>query len=346
MNYETINQDTIIGGSGSSVIVGDKKNDLLIGGDENDLIIGNHGDDTLLGGDGIDSMFGGKGDDVIIGQKGDDQMFGDADDDRLVWNNGDGSDLMRGGSGYDVTEVNGDKKNGDQFVLKQKKGSALFERVNLGKFRLDTQEVERFEINGDGGDDQLLVGDLSHTDLKSVFFSGGKGNDLLDASDSSTPIEAFGDDGDDTLLGGSGNDLLVGGNGSDLIIGGGGNDTLIGGNSQDFFGFDTNKSFRQKDVGQNEIDNFGKGDKIVLDLTTFSELNSVIGQGFSIEDEFAVVNNKGQVAVSDALIVFNPSSNTLFYNQNGSAAGYGKGGEFAVLDNINNLTAQDFVISA
>ena len=42
-------------------------------------------------------------------------------------------------------------------------------------------------------------------------------------------------------------------------------------------------------------------------------------------------------------IVYSLTSGSLFYNQDGATAGFGTGGEFAVLD---PLTANDFVIIA
>ena len=52
--------------------------------------------------------------------------------------------------------------------------------------------------------------------------------------------------------------------------------------------------------------------------------------------------------VSLAKIVYSLTSGSLFYNQDGATAGFGTGGEFAVLGILNSgdLTANDFVIIA
>ena len=159
-------------------------------------------------------------------------------DDRFVWNNGDGSDFINGGAGFDVTQVNGADGAGDEFDLRVVDGQAIFNRLNLGLFTLTNEEIEQFEINGQGGDDSFTVGDLTGSGVQSVIFSGGDGNDFLNGSGTATPITADGGAGDDILIGGSGDDILIGGDGADLLIGGGGNDTLIGGQGADIFRID------------------------------------------------------------------------------------------------------------
>ncbi|MEM9151492.1 MAG: calcium-binding protein [Cyanobacteria bacterium P01_F01_bin.3] len=196
---------------------------------------GGDGDDLLLGGSAEDTFFAGAGDDIVVGQRGDDTAYLQDGDDRFIWNNGDGSDFINGGKGFDVTQVNGADAAGDEFDLRAVDGQAIFNRLNLGLFTLTNEEIEQFEINGQGGDDSFTVGDLSGSDVQSVIFSGGEGNDFLNGSGTATPITADGGDGDDILIGGTGDDILNGGNGSDLLFGGGGNDLLIGGEGADTF---------------------------------------------------------------------------------------------------------------
>ncbi|MEM8723775.1 MAG: calcium-binding protein, partial [Cyanobacteria bacterium P01_G01_bin.39] len=172
-----------------------------------------------------------------------------AGDDLLIWNNGDGSDIMEGDEGYDITEVNGAVEAGDDFELRANGHRTEFERLNLGNFTLDVDNVERFEINGGGGDDTLNVRDLTGTDVKEVIFHGGEGDDLFDASHTAVDVFAYGDAGNDSLTGGSGDDLLEGGKGDDLLTGGKGADTFVVG----FDGIDTIADF-----------NFAEGDIIHL----------------------------------------------------------------------------------
>jgi hypothetical protein len=61
-----------------------------------------------------------------------------------------------------------------------------------------------------------------------AVFSGGAGNNTLDATGFSGPAWLYGGAGNDNLLAGSGNDYLDGGTGSDTMVGGAGADFLIG----------------------------------------------------------------------------------------------------------------------
>ncbi|MEO1744725.1 MAG: calcium-binding protein, partial [Cyanobacteria bacterium J06629_9] len=157
------------------IFIGGNNDDQLQGGDQDDIFFGGKGDDTILGGAGTDVVFAGKGDDTVVGQTGNDVAFLGSGNDRFIWNNGDGSDFINGGSGYDTTEVNGADGAGDQFDLREEKGQAIFNRLNLGQFTLTNESIEAFEIHGQGGDDSLTVGDLANSDVKKVIFSGGEG---------------------------------------------------------------------------------------------------------------------------------------------------------------------------
>jgi Ca2+-binding RTX toxin-like protein len=306
---------------------------------------GGDGDDLLLGGAAVDTFFAGAGNDIAVGQRGNDTAYLEAGDDRFIWNNGDGSDFINGGKGFDVTQVNGADGAGDEFDLAAVDGQAIFNRLNLGLFTLTNEEIEQFEINGQGGDDSLTVGDLTGSNVQSVVFSGGDGNDFLNASGTTTPIVADGGDGDDILIGGAGDDILIGGDGADLLIGGGGNDILTGGDGATFFGFDTGSAFSAADIGTNLVQNFGANDSIVLDVTVFTTLTSAIGGPLSAS-EFAVVDSDEAAALSDALIVYGANSGELYYNANGAEAGFGTGAQFATIEGAPALDATNFVIQA
>ncbi len=144
------------------------------------------------------------------------------------------------------------------------------------------------------------------------------------------------------MLGGDGDDTLEGGIGRD----GAGNDQLTGGGSIDRFIFNTNQEFQTEDVGIDTITDFSQtqGDIILLDLTTFSAINSDLGTGFSITSEFATVTNDQEAATSEAVIVYNRENGNLFYNPNGSETGFGDGGQFATLTNIPVLEGEDFFL--
>ncbi|MEH1926550.1 choice-of-anchor D domain-containing protein, partial [Nostoc sp.] len=174
----------------------------------------------------------------------------------------------------------------------------------------------------------------------SGFYSS---NDVINGQGGNDTIDGNG--GDDLLRGGTGDDLLIGGVGNDTLVGGQGNDLLVGGQGADSFLYDTNTAFTTATVGIDTIADFNhsQGDKILLSKTTFSALASAGGTGFSNASDFQITSLG---AVSNAAIVYDPLSGQLLYNQNGSAAGFGSGGQFAQLTGAPTLTASDFIVQA
>ena len=81
----------------------------------------------------------------------------------------------------------------------------------------------------------------------------------------------------------------------------------------------------------------------IVDKTTFSAIASTPGTGFSNKSDFEITSNGG---TSTAKIIYDAVSGQLFYNQNGSAAGFGNGGLFATLTGAPTLSGSDFVVQA
>ena len=164
----------------------------------------------------------------------------------------------------------------------------------------------------------------------------------------------FGLDGDDTLegrqgfdhlFGGDGNDVLIGGQGRDRFNGGRGNDTLTGNASKDFFIFDAKEDIDFQALGVDTITDFVPDqDTIILAKRKFTKISSDAGSGFSIDNEFDTVTDNA--ATSDAIIVYDSTTGQLFYNANGSEEGFGDGGQFAILENLPDLKAEDFKLRA
>ncbi|MEM1169128.1 MAG: spondin domain-containing protein [Cyanobacteria bacterium P01_H01_bin.35] len=194
---------------------------------------------------------------------------------------------------------------------------------------------------GAGGNDTL--NGLGSRD----WLVGGAGNDLLRGGAGDDVLE--GRIGNDHLLGGNGDDILLGGQGRDRINGGAGNDTLTGGASIDFFIFNTNQTFDTNDVGIDTITDFNTAqDFILLDKTTFaaitSDPSSRTDPGFSVFSEFDLVTTDAAAAISDAVIVHSLESGNLYYNPDGTTAGFGNGGEFA---NVTSpLSSDNFILRA
>jgi Ca2+-binding RTX toxin-like protein len=359
----TDNNDTIQGRGGNDTILGGNGNDLLIGNIDADLIEGGEGDDTLQGGDQNDTLIGDRGSDFMLGGRG---------DDRLIWNNGDGSDTMRGNGNYDVTEVNGASQDGDNFDLRANGPIADFERLNLVGFSLNVDDVEKFEINGLGGNDTLTVGNLNRTDVKLVAFDGGDGNDLLDGEDTSTLLMAEGGAGNDTLIGSSADDTLDGGAGNDDIEGEKGDDTMIGGTGNDTLGWDDGDGSDRMSggIGVDTIEVEGsllQGDDFVLEqngteaifdrvnlgLFTLtvdtSEIFEVSGEGG--DDKFTV-GDLSNTAVQK-VIFEGGDGNDLLDGQQTSTQLIADGGEgndtligSSVNDTLNGGAGDDFIAGA
>ncbi len=350
--------DTLKGGTGNDLLNGDSGDDVLEGQADDDELNGGDGNDTVGGGDGNDLVNGDAGNDLITGLVGDDSLFGGANDDTI--NGGEGNDIIGGGADND--ELNGDIGNdsltgwlgndiingGDGFDTLQ--GGDDADTLNGGA-DADTLKGGTGSdlLNGDAGDDfiQGQAGD--------DILNGGEGNDTVGGGNNNDIVNGNG--GNDSLTGWFGNDILTGGSGDDIVKGGDGLDTLngeqgtdilTGGSNSDRFIFDIGSQFNLADMGSDIINDFTSAelDKIVLDKTTFTSLNSAAGNGFSVIAEFGVVDSNAAAATSSAEIVYNSANGQLFYNPNGNADGFGSGGMFATLDGAPQLEANDFIIQS
>src|SRR3954454_24662875 len=189
-------------------------------GPDNDTINGGGDDDTLDGGGGNDTIAGGAGSDTITGGDG---------DDLIIWRNGDGTDTVDGGAGTDTQRLIMSDTDGDVATLTATGANAVFARTNLVPFQVTTSNAEKIDFQGQGGGDSLSFGSLAGTSVTQVLFSGGAGDDTLNAGTTTTAISADGGNGNDQLIAGAGNDALNGDAGNDTLEGNTGNDTINGG---------------------------------------------------------------------------------------------------------------------
>jgi endoglucanase len=220
---------------------------------------------------------------------------------------------------------------------------SIFEQHGIG-WNAITTDANGYGSVGSGSNRQLnptIANALVGAGNDTIY--GGTGNDTLYAEGGNDSL--YGEDGNDLLDGGAGTDLLVGGTGNDTLVGWGGNDTLTGGAGSDQFRYGSYSGFHTRDVGADQINDFEMGiDTIALDKTTFASLSSGVGSGFSSSSDFATVNNDAATATSSAIIVYNTATGGVFYNQNGTAAGWGTGGRFVTVVGLPNLTAANFQI--
>ena len=111
--------------------------------------------------------------------------------------------------------------------------------------------------------------------VKSVLFVGTEGDDRFE-NKTSIPSFAYGNEGDDTLIGGSGEDHIGGGDGNDRVIGNEASDVLVGGNGDDRIdgGAGDDKVFGIS--GLNVID-AGDGEDLVYGGTDADTINGGAG---------------------------------------------------------------------
>jgi serralysin len=135
----------------------------------------------------------------------------------------------------------------------------------------------------------------------------------------------------------------IGTNVANAIIGSGVADLLVGGMGQDQFKFDQGSISGPGILLPDTISDFAVGiDKIALSQLAFT-LASAVGGALN-SSEFATVTTDAAARSSGAVIVYNSTSGSLFYNQNRSAGGFGAGGQFATLTGNPDISASDFEV--
>jgi Ca2+-binding RTX toxin-like protein len=127
---------------------------------------GGAADDTLRGANGVDVLLGGDGADFVDGNQGNDVAFLGAGDDTFQWDPGDGSDVVEGQAGADAMTFNGSGAN-ERMDVSANGGRVRFFR-DVANIVMDLNDVESTTARMLGGADNLVVNDLSGTDLTSV----------------------------------------------------------------------------------------------------------------------------------------------------------------------------------
>jgi predicted lipoprotein with Yx(FWY)xxD motif len=171
---------------------------------------GDTGNDTIAGGQGAETSDGGAGNDVIDGNKGADTALLGSGDDVFVWDPGDGSDIVEGQSGLDTMRFNG-APAAEQFTLSAN-GNRFKLFRDVGNVTMDTAGVETVDVNALGGEDLVIVTDLTGTDVSTVnvnlasalggtsgdgardhvIVNGTNGNDAVDVSGDSSEVKVSG----------------------------------------------------------------------------------------------------------------------------------------------------------
>ena len=229
-------------------------------------IDGGSGNDTILGGNGADFLLGGDGNDSVDGNQDNDVALLGAGNDVFQWDPGDGSDLVEGQKGTDTLRFNGSNAS-ENIDIDANGGRTRFFR-DVASIVMDLDDVERIEFQAVGGADNIVVHDLSGTDVKQVAINlaasigGGDGAvDFVDASGtggnnkinvglagkavvvSGTPAQVIVTNAETTdklqASGLGGNDILTVSTAAATAMlislnGGAGNDTVIGSTAAEF----------------------------------------------------------------------------------------------------------------
>jgi Ca2+-binding RTX toxin-like protein len=127
---------------------------------------GGAGNDTLLGSNGVDLLLGGDGTDFADGQQGNDVALLGAGDDTFQWDPGDDSDVVEGQAGTDAMAFNGSNIS-ENMDVSANGGRVRFFR-NIANITMDLNDVESIVAKVLGGADNVVVGDLSGTDVVNV----------------------------------------------------------------------------------------------------------------------------------------------------------------------------------
>ncbi len=179
---------------------------------------GGAGGDTLLGSNGVDLLLGGNGDDFADGQQGDDVALLGAGDDTFQWDPGDGSDVIEGQDGTDTMPFNGSAAN-EIMDVSANGGRVRFTR-NIANITMDLDDVESIVARTLGGADNVVVNDLSGTDVDGVtadLAASGGGDDLQPDN-----VIADATNGDDVAtVGGAGANVQVTGLAARVSVSGG-----------------------------------------------------------------------------------------------------------------------------
>jgi Ca2+-binding RTX toxin-like protein len=141
---------------------------------------GGAGNDSILGSGGADRLIGGDGDDFVDGNRGDDVALLGAGNDLFQWDPGDGSDVVEGQAGLDTLLFNGANIS-ENINISANGGRARFFR-DVASVTMDLNDVEHINFNALGGTDNIVVNDMTGTDVKQVSVNlastpGGSGGD-------------------------------------------------------------------------------------------------------------------------------------------------------------------------
>ncbi|MSO89022.1 MAG: hypothetical protein EXQ89_03505 [Rhodospirillaceae bacterium] len=306
--------DILFGNGGNDHLSGGLDNDHLSGGLDNDNLFGGAGNDNLDGGGGSDSLYGNEGDDFLEGGAGADSLEGGLGDDVYIYDGtevgGFGTDTLRDEGGFDALLCGNLLaanltlgRSGDNLILDFGAAGQVIALDHYGANR----------IEGIGFDP--ISGRLD-TYILSATNTGTAGGDAI-----------AGTAANDTLIGRDGDDLLFGNSGADTIVGGRGGDDMRGGDGNDVFFY--NATNEGTVVAANGVFGFDVFIDVLRDFATgvdtFNFVSSAFGNlatGTLAPGNFTTIIGDYDGTNASTQFIFDDLANVLYYDGNGSAAGY------------------------
>ena len=295
--------------------------------------------DVIFGSNGPNFIRGREGTDILMGQDGDDNINGDinntpdTENDTAVY-----KDFI---ANYSITILPGTVDVVDNVGTE---GNDSLINVEFLQFADEIFSPVLAELPGGGGGNDTLNGtagtDLINGRASADFLDGLGGDDVI-----------HGGDNDDVVRGGAGDDTLVGGNGDDLLLGGQGVDFLTGAAGADDFFYESLLDIGVANDGQvglrssDRIIDWQPGvDKLVFEQAAFGGIAGplVDGVSFFTVSDFDGTNALG-VLPGVEYFVFDPNSNTVYYDNDSSQNGYQVG---PTVQAGTNVVADDIEIFA
>jgi Ca2+-binding RTX toxin-like protein len=166
------------------------------------------GDDSVFGSQGADTILAGDGDDFVLGDNGDDLAFLGAGGDVFQWNPGDGNDTIEGQDGFDTMLFFG-ANIAENIDISANGGRVRFFR-NIASVTMDLDDVESIDFRALGGADNIVVGDLTGTDLTQVNLDLRGPNGGGDGSADTITVNATQGDDSFNVAGGAGGITVLG----------------------------------------------------------------------------------------------------------------------------------------
>jgi Ca2+-binding RTX toxin-like protein len=182
------------------------------------------------------------------------------------------------------------------------------------------------------GTTTAVVGTISNDDVASAVTATLATNQSSLALTGTANTNGTGNATNNIISGNSGDNILDGKDGVDTLTGLGGADTFLFSTVPNF-GASTADHITDFNAGQGDLlgvsrDAFGIPDAISVSLTTANS-DPALSTAFS----------------SDNIFVYDSRNGNLYFNQNGSADGFGSGGVFAVIDNKPDLIAPNISLA-